>query len=345
MPSFGRPDPDLVYDLQEEMDAIDNWFAHRQVPTSQPGHVLLASWNIANLGEQDRDPKDLELIAHILRRFDLIAVQEVKENLEHFRTVAEHLGQQFDWVVNDTAGNQERLAFVFRKDKVQPRRLFGEVAIPERLFPRHTVVVPYTYRRQRLVEVFYNLRFTPFDRNPFIGTFRSGNLDFALVNVHLYFGAFKDSKKVADRAKYARRVLEIFALAKWAKKRQQRPTTYDRDIILLGDMNVPQMDDDDAAYAALKRSGLRPLNYHSKTGGSNLDGSKTYDQIAITPTLAQRERFPYGVFDFDNAVFAAKWNALVEQFGEEDANPKFNPYVKFHISDHRPIWMQLDTAA
>lgn len=93
---------------------------------------------------------------------------------------------------------------------------------------------------------------------------------------------------------YAGRVLEIFALAKWAKKRQQRPATY--------------------------------------------------DQIAITPTMAQRERFPYDVFDFDNAIFAAKWNALVEEFGEEDANPKFNPYVKFHISDHRPIWMQLDTA-
>lgn len=341
MPSFPRPTPDINYDLDAEKTAINRWFLKRHVPTSQRGRLLLASWNIANLGEQKRDQKDLELIAHILSRFDLIAVQEVKSDLGHLKTIIEHMGERYDWIVNDAAGNNERLAFIYSKEKVKPGRLFAEVAVPEKDFPRYTVVVPYIVRKQQRVEVYYNLRFTPFDRNPFVGTFESDALSFTLVNVHLYFGSFKDSKKVEERAKYARRVLEIYTLGRWARKRVKSGTTYDYDIILLGDMNVPEMSDDDPAYQALLKSGLNPLNIHSKTGGSNLDGSKTYDQLAITPGDVQKRMIGYDVFDFDNAIFTDKWKELERQFGKKGANPKFNKYVKFHISDHRLIWMEL----
>ena len=344
MPSFPRPRPDLNYDLANEQAAIDAWFSKRKVPKSRSGRLLLASWNIANLGEQKRDPKDLELIAHLMSRFDLIAVQEVKSNLDHLTRIVDHMGKGYDWIVNDVAGNNERLAFVFKKRKVQPGRLFAEIAIAEKDFPSHTVIVPYRVKKQQRVDVFYNLRFTPFDRNPFIGSFESGALSFTLVNVHLYFGSFKDSKKVAERAKYARRVLEIYMLGKWAASRAKRSTTYDRDIILLGDMNVPEMSADDAAYQALLKSGLNPLDAHSKAGGSNLDGSKTYDQVAITPGAVKKRTLGYDVLDFDNAVFQDKWAELERTHGTKGANPKFNKYVKFHISDHRPIWMELDTA-
>jgi endonuclease/exonuclease/phosphatase family metal-dependent hydrolase len=342
MPSFPRPKPDIDYDLDIEKGAVDDWLLNREVPKSRPGRLLLASWNIANLGEQKRDPKDLELIAHILSRFDLIAVQEVKTDLSHLRTIATHLGSGFDWIVNDPGGNNERLAFIYRKRKVTPGRLFAEIAIPAKDFPTCTVEVPYTYKKERRVEVYYNHPFTPFDRSPFVGTFQCGNFDFTLANVHLYFGSFKNSKKLAERAKYARRVLEIFALGKWAKKRVKSGLTYDRDVILLGDMNVPEMSDDDAAFQALKKSGLNPLDIHSKTGGSNLAGSKTYDQLAITPGPTLERGKTYGVFDFDNAVFKEKWTELEAAFGTKKANPKFNKYVKFHVSDHRPIWMELD---
>jgi len=144
-------------------------------------------------------------------------------------------------------------------------------------------VVKYTYRRETRVEVYYNHTFTAFDRNPFIGTFSCGDLDFTVANVHLYFGAFKNASSQEERAKYARRVLEVYALAKWAKKRHKSKYSYDNDIVLLGDMNVPAMDKDDAAFRALKRSGLKTLDYFTKTGGSNLAGTKTYDQLAIAP--------------------------------------------------------------
>jgi endonuclease/exonuclease/phosphatase family metal-dependent hydrolase len=278
-----------------------------------------------------------------MSRFDLIAVQEVKRNLGHFAQIVAHMGPGYDWIVNDTAGNNERLAFVFKRRKVRTGRLFAEIAIPQKDFPSHTVVVPYKVKKQQRVDVFYNLRFTPFDRNPYIGTFETGALNFTLVNVHLYYGSFKESKKVAERAKYARRVLEVYMLGKWAGARARGTTTYDRDIILLGDMNVPEMSDDDPAYQALLKSGLKPLDVHSKAGGSNLDGSKTYDQLAITPGPVKTRTLGYDVFDFDNAVFKAKWDELEQKHGTKGANPKFNKYVKFHISDHRPLWMQLIT--
>lgn len=94
-----------------------------------------------------------------------------------------------------------------------------------------------------------------FDWNPFIGSFKSGKLGFVLANVHLYFGAFQNSTDPKDRAKYARRVLEIFALARWASRMSSGGNAWDRDILLLGDMNVPNMDKNESTIKALKKFG------------------------------------------------------------------------------------------
>lgn len=342
MPPFKSPVPPYNYSLATETSAVDEWYAHRGVPQSEDDRLLLASWNIANLGAQDRKPKDLKLIAHMMSRFDLIAVQEVNDNYRPFADVVEYMGEEFDWIVNDTAGNSERLAFVYRVEKVTPGRLFAEVAFPARRFPRATVVVPYRKGNQDRVEVYYNLEFTPFDRNPFVATFQAGSLDFTLANVHLYFGAFKDASTVEERAKYARRVMEIMALSQWAKQRLKSDHTYDKDIILIGDMNVPEMNTTDAAYRALLKSGLKPTDYFSKTGGTNLGGGKTYDQLAITPGDVQDRILAYDVVDFDNRVFRSKWEEVNADLTPRKAVSLFNRYVKHHISDHRPIWIQLD---
>lgn len=343
MPSFPKPNPPFNYSLAAEKRALDSWFTHRKVPQKEESKLLLASWNIANLGEQKRAKKDFQLIAHLLSRFDLIAVQEIKDNLGHFADVVELMDGDYDWVANDTGGNNERLGFIYNRDKVTLGKLFAEIAIPERDFFKHDVVVSYRKYRKQMVEVYYQHEFTPFDRNPFIGTFEAGAFSFTLVNVHLYFGGFKNASSIEERAKYARRVLEILMLSKWANKRRKGKNTYDPNIILLGDMNIPKMDSSEAAYRALKRSGLEPQDYFSKTGGSNLHGVKSYDQMAITEgEVKQRLGDNYDVFDFDSAVFASKWAELVAAHGEKRAVSKFNRYVKFYLSDHRPLWMQLD---
>ncbi|MDH3416636.1 MAG: endonuclease/exonuclease/phosphatase family protein [Gammaproteobacteria bacterium] len=340
---FKSPVPKHTYNSTKEKTAITRHFTKRQVPKSMNGRLLLASWNIANLGAQDRTPNAKKLIAHILKRFDLVAVQEVNDEFRTFASIVDMLGSKYDYIMSDTAGNDERLAFIYRNDKVTPTHLFGELALRPREYPKRTVKVRWTDNNGiDRVDTFKDHRFVPFDRNPFIGSFACGNFDFVLANVHLYFGKFQNSKKKAERRKYARRVLEIHALAKWADRRKNKPTTYDKDIILLGDMNVPSMDPHESTYKELVRYGWQPANYTTKTGGSNLGNDKTYDQMVFAPTIPQSRITGFGVFDFDKAVFKPLWDKLLSQMSKSDTIGLFNRHMKHHISDHRPLWVELD---
>ncbi len=341
---FKSPTPKHSYRLASEKAAITRHFNHRQVPSSRDGRLLLASWNIANLGAQSRTPNAINLIAHIMRRFDLIAVQEVNNKHKAFQRMVSAMGSGFDYIMTDPAGNNERLAFVFRKNKVSPSNLFGELALRPREYPKRTVKVRWTgANKVPRIDTFSQLRYVPFDRNPFIGSFSTRKLNFVLVNVHLYFGSFQNSKKKAERAKYARRVLEIYALSRWADRRHESGTAYDKDVILMGDMNVPAMDEEESTYKALKQFGWKPVDYTSKTGGSNLGNDKTYDQMLFAPGAMRNRILDKGVFDFDKTVFRPLWNRLSRDLSNARAIGLFNRHVKHHISDHRPLWVELDT--
>lgn len=339
---FKNPTPRHHYIINHEIAALDRHFSARNVPVSSEKRVLLASWNVANLGAQGRTKGAMRLIAHIMKRFDLIAVQEVNEKYRTFAKIVKLMGDGFDFIMCDTAGNDERLAFVFRKSKVRPLQMFGELALRDREFPKRNVKVRYRENRMDKVETLKNVRFRPFDRNPFIGSFACGKIAFTLVNVHLYFGKDQNSKLQKDRMKYARRVLEIYALARWADRRRNRSATYDRDIILLGDMNVPAMESDDSTYKALIKFGFLPVDYTTKTGGSNLGNNKTYDQMAFAPGSIKYRIKNQGVFDFDKAVFARLWEKLSQELSPKKTVSKFNAHVKHHISDHRPLWVEMD---
>lgn len=339
---FTSPQPRHYFRFQSESDRLNAHFAHRAVPAKQAGRLLLCSWNIANLGAQDRTPTALRLIAHILGRFELVAVQEVNENWRTLAHVVEQLDGDYDFIMSDTAGNDERLAFVYDKSKVAPLQMFGELALRDWEFPKRDVPVRYRKNGVWHVDVFDDLRFRPFDRNPFIGTFSAGRIAFTLVNVHLYFGKFGNSSNANNRLKYARRVMEIHALAKWSDRRLNRTATYDRDFILTGDMNVPAMTEEDSAFDALIEFGMKPLNYTTKVGGSNLGNDKTYDQMAFAPGAIDRRIRDYGVFDFDKAIFSPLWERLSVEMSKSAAVSMFARHVKHHISDHRPLWAQLD---
>jgi len=367
MPPFPNPTPHHTFSAAAEKAAIDIHFTNRQVPSSKPELLLLGSWNIANLGAQTRTEPALEVIAHILQRFDLCAVQEVNDNFTHFVTILSKMGDAFDYVMTDTAGNQERLAFVYRKKKVKPLNLFAELALRRREYPKRTVKVRWEQNGQPQVQVFPDLVFEPFDRNPFIGSFAAGQIDFTLVNVHLYFGTVENAKTEKERLQFARRVLEIYALVRWSDRYIKQGMPYDRDVILLGDMNVPKMEEGDPVYKALTEFKWQPLDYLgdpagaatsttaptpesafvSKTGGSNLGNDASYDQMVFAPEGVSAG-FPkritrFGVFDFDNAVFKPLWQTLSAQLPKKQAISKFNAHVKHHFSDHRPLWVELKT--
>jgi hypothetical protein len=71
--------------------------------------------------------------------------------------------------------------------------------------------------------------------------------------------------------------------------------------------------------------------------GSAIASDSYYDQIAFFPG-ATKTRFTgaSNVFDFDGALFADLWQA-------RPGSP-FLSYVRYHISDHRPLWAEFQTS-
>ncbi|UCE36038.1 MAG: DUF4332 domain-containing protein [Thermoplasmata archaeon] len=310
---------EYTYDLNDELDHIRIHQVHRKIPQKSPDKVLVATWNIRQLtgGSSIRDQKDYRLIAEIIKPFDIVAIQEVKDNLGGLRSVMQYLPANYKVIFTDRAGNTERLAYIYDTNIVKPTELAGELVLLD-------------YEREKIALPNIQQEFVGFNRNPFQVSFQAGEFGFVLVNVHTYYG----SATVGSEG-YNRRLLETFALAKWAGTRVKSRNVYDSDIILLGDFNLPKMKESDPIYQQLEEFGLRLPKYPTEMGTS-LDGLKDYDQIAFFPDNTDEEfQELSGVFDFDDALFPDLWNNVPE--GE------FKDFVKNHISDHRVLWAAFGT--
>jgi endonuclease/exonuclease/phosphatase family metal-dependent hydrolase len=321
MPPFPRPkwDAEFPVDARRELRALRAHARLRGIPKRSDDKLLLATWNIANLGLQKRDDADYALLAEIVSWFDLVAVQEVNDNLDGLRALRARLPKRYRALFSDASGNRERGAFIFDSRKITVLDKVGRLAIP-----------PNQLRHIKLPGA--DAPFAGFDRGPYMAAFRAarGTFEFLLLNVHLFFGG-------TTQADLERRALETYALAWWAKNRHDSKYAYVKDIIPLGDFNLPQMDESDPLFKTLTSKGLRlpPRNPESKVGGTSLGGLNHYDQIALFPSRTT-ELQQIAVFDFDNAVFKDVW----------EARPKgFLAYTRFHVSDHRPLWAQLSITA
>jgi hypothetical protein len=65
-----------------------------------------------------------------------------------------------------------------------------------------------------------------------------------------------------------RRSLETYAVALWAEKRLKSSFSFTRDVIALGDFNMPKRDPSDPVFKALTAKGLH-VPQHSSEIGSN----------------------------------------------------------------------------
>src|SRR5690242_2966240 len=95
MPVFPRPRIRYAYDVEVEREHLSIHKEARGVPRKGPGRLLLGSWNIANFGAQLRRECDLRLIATILEWFDLIAIQECRENYGDLYDVLGYMGARY----------------------------------------------------------------------------------------------------------------------------------------------------------------------------------------------------------------------------------------------------------
>lgn len=303
--------------------------------------LLLATWNIREFDSEKygyRTSEALHYIAEIISHFDLVAIQEVRQDLSALDKVQEMLGGAWKYVVTDvtegTAGNGERMAFLYDSGKVTFGGLAGEIMLP----PHKGQPVP------------------QFARSPFLCGFRSGWVKFNLCTVHIYYGKAvpNDPQRVAEISNLTGLLVKKFrppAQAQPARPQGEASAvrnTSSENLVMLGDFNIFSRDDD--TFKAITDAGFEIPDVLREVPGSNLGESKHFDQIAF---LAREQRFEAtgkaGVFNYSKSVFGDDDEALhALQMGQPYADKApaeksryYRDWRTFQMSDHLLLWCEL----
>lgn len=307
----------------------------------RPNSLVIGSWNIRAFdGGMPRLDESFHYIAEIISAFDVCAIQELRDDLRPLKRLVGLLGPNWDYFVTDVGdhegANYERAGFVYNKDKVFFRNVIGEIVIPSDTLSGGRQIA----------------------RTPFFAAFQSGWFRFTLCSSHVIYG-----NSLAKRAE------EITAITKALLKRAKKE---DQVFIFLGDMNIESRDDE--VWRALEDSGMEVPTFPQ----TNMKGDKFYDQIAYTVDGASTRKtrlLRHGIFDWRNSVFGpaqepdpdapddpefvtritdAAYEAHYEpinaamrtDYGKEPyanfASQYANNFMTFEMSDHLPIWVELE---
>lgn len=297
--------------LKEELD--------RNIPPKKlDRNLLIASWNIRAFGDvtrkffsrKDDSPKRdyyaLYCIASIISRFDVIAIQEVKANVFALRKVVNLLGDHWSMILTDvtkgSAGNGERMAYLFDTRRVKLSGLASELVVP----------------KEQLDKIGSEALERQFARTPYAVGFQSMNHTFILVTLHILYG-----KNAAAR------IPELKAIADWLSNWAKDVNAYDQNLIALGDFNIEKRGD--LLHETFISSGLHIPADMTEVTRSIFDETKFYDHIAWfngnngVPKLSM-EYLRGGNFDFVDKVYRKK-NLTKQE-------------LSWRISDHYPLWAE-----
>lgn len=329
----------------------------RRSPTS----LLLATWNIRDFdsnkfGYGPRLTESFYYLAEIAGCFDLIALQEVNRDLAALERLVRILGRQWDYIVTDATegagGNGERMAFLFRSDKVWFRKIAGEVVLPD----GQLVVSPKAVKPPKDEEATPSVDTEDarqqFARTPFLVAFQSGWFRFSLCTVHIYYG--RDSG-----AKLKRRIAEIERLVQFFANRQDREAkdaasgAQAENYILLGDFNV--VSPEHQTMTALQSHGFTVPDAISGRK-VRADGDHFYDQIAVRVRDPRFRVVTGGIVDMyadvfrdteeDRSIYAPLMPAEdPEEEGEKEATQEglYRKWRTWQMSDHAPLWVEIET--
>ncbi|WP_405656892.1 MULTISPECIES: endonuclease/exonuclease/phosphatase family protein [unclassified Streptomyces] len=241
-------EPDILAPPQTVAARLTRWeeFVYGVVPAKAAGaNLLVATWNLRAFGDLTKawktpeggSPKrnfaDIHAIAAVVRRFDVVAVQEVRGNLRALRYLLKVLGEDWAIILTDVTlgkdGNNERLAFLFDTRRVKPSGLACELVVP---LEQQTGVSASGLERQ-------------FARTPYAVSFLSSGQTFTLITLHVDYG-----NTAADR------VPELKAIAKWLAGWAEQEFGWDHNLIALGDFNIDRVSD--PLFEAFTSTGLTP---------------------------------------------------------------------------------------
>jgi hypothetical protein len=307
---------DVSPQIAKGLLALRSRIAAAKIPPSKLDETInVAIWNIREFGKKKRTDAAIHYIAEILGQFDLVALVELRNNLEDLGRTLKYLGPYWDIVYSDwqddPGGNSERVAFLFDRRAVVFNGLAAEIDPP------------------RTLKGTEYLSASSFWRAPYLCSFRAGNFDFLAVATHARWG-----ESVAGRK------AELQLLADWIDTRFKNKYVEDHDLIVLGDFNTPQIGD--SLFKALTSRGLmipKPLTAlkagDTVLGGSNLEKNARYDQILHLPTDEKRFTGVGGTLDF-----YVDEKRIAELFPDAGfTKEKFS----FQVSDHFPVWTQINT--
>jgi len=297
---------DVPAEIAQGLLELKNRITTAKIPPSKIDETVnIATWNIREFGKKRRSEAAIHYIAEILGQFDLIGVVELRDDLTDLGRVLEVLGPTWRAVysdmIPDAGGNHERIAFVFDKRAVVFNGLASEANPP----------------RTKKGEEYLSDK--SWWRSPYMASFRSGNFDFVVLSVHIRWGKSEKS-----------RITELEMLAQWVDAKGKDKHAEDKDILVMGDFNIPSLDDD--LFRAITSKGLQiPEAIRGLSFGSNLAKDKRYDQILHFANYPSNFTNAGGVLDF----YA------------DDHKPLFPDLTKdkftYQLSDHLPLWMQINT--
>ena len=291
---------------------------HREVPQKTGRNLLIATWNLRALGgvtpkwharDSDRPVRDwhaLCCIATVLRRFDVIAVQEARRDTTALFALLHKMGSRFRVLASDvaegSAGNGERLAYIYDSHRVQPSGLVGELVLPPGM----------------------SSDVDQFARTPYAAGFVRRGTDFILTTVHVLWGSEPED-----------RVGELLAFAEWMRTWADRPDDWNHNLLVLGDFNLDRTGD--PLFEAFVSTGLWPpaeLNDAPRTIFDTGGGDHFYDQIAWfndptkpdLPSLLDGLVYTHRGGPFNFVPLALRRLSKAE--------------LSWRISDHYPLWVE-----
>jgi hypothetical protein len=104
------------------------------LPIRRDDSVLLGSFNALKLGKATNSAKRWDFLTNFFSRCDLIAVQEVMDELNGIRRLHDSLGPSFKLLVSDTTGAfpgmrglRERLALFYRPSRIELKELVSDI--------------------------------------------------------------------------------------------------------------------------------------------------------------------------------------------------------------------------
>lgn len=296
----------------------------RVIPAKAPANLLVGTWNVRDFDKVTakwrsqpgdspiRDYSNIAAIAAIVSRFDIAAIQEVRESAQGFLLMMAALGPEYAFLVTDVTegkrGNNERLAFVFDSSRVHPSGLACELVVAA----QQAGISPDVLQGQ-------------FARTPYAVSFARESGSLTLVTLHVTYGAAP-----ADR------IAELTEIAQWLARWAKKGDPWGSSLIALGDFNIDRKGD--ALYDAFTSTGLTPpdaLNYVPRTvfddpdPKSNPNHAHFYDQIAWFhgpdgKPLLSVDYTNAGMFDFASNLIPAPSTVN----------------LSWRISDHFPLWTE-----